>query len=67
MTNPYAVKIISLSDAIMSLNPDAKYRYEGADGGDISTLQWLDGTTAISNADILAEQKRLQDIEDAKS
>ena len=66
MTNPYAKTIISLSDAIMSLNSNAKYRNEGADGGDISTLQWLDDTTPISNADILAEQKRLQDIEDAK-
>ena len=66
MTNPYAKTIISLSDAIMSLNSNAKYRYEGADGGDISTLQWLDDTTPISNADILAEQKRLQDIEDSK-
>ena len=66
MTNPYAKTIISLSDAIMSLNSNAKYSYEGAAGGDISTLQWLDDTTPISNADILAEQKRLQDIEDAK-
>ena len=32
----------------------------------IDTIEWLDGTTPISNADILAEQKRLQDIEDAK-
>ena len=48
------------------LNANARYRYEGDNGGDISTLQWLDGTTPISNDDILAEQKRLQDIEDAK-
>tara|TARA_R100000664_G_C2696720_1_gene98653 strand:+ start:571 stop:771 length:201 start_codon:yes stop_codon:yes gene_type:complete len=66
MTNPYAKTIISLSDAIMSLNSNAKYRYEGADGGDISTLQWLENTTPISKADIKAEQQRLQEIEDAK-
>jgi hypothetical protein len=66
MTNPYEKVIIKLSDAITSLNSSARYRYEGDNGGDISTLQWLDDTTPISNGDILAEQKRLQDIEDAK-
>jgi hypothetical protein len=66
MTNPYEKVIIKLSDAITSLNSSARYRYEGDNGGDISTLQWLDDTTPISNVDILAEQKRLQDIEDAK-
>ena len=66
MSNPYEKIIIKLSDAIGSLNANARYRYEGDNGGDISTLQWLDGTTPISNDDILAEQKRLQDIEDSK-
>tara|TARA_R110001599_G_scaffold297427_1_gene501689 strand:+ start:456 stop:656 length:201 start_codon:yes stop_codon:yes gene_type:complete len=66
MTNPYEKVIIRLSDAITSLNSSARYKYEGDNGGDISTLQWLDDTTPISNVDILAEQKRLQDIEDAK-
>ncbi len=66
MTNTYEKVIIKLSDAITSLNSSARYRYEGDNGGDISTLQWLDDTTPISNVDILAEQKRLQDIEDAK-
>ncbi len=66
MTNTYEKVIIRLSDAITSLNSSARYRYEGDNGGDISTLQWLDDTTPISNVDILAEQKRLQDIEDAK-
>jgi len=66
MSNPYENIKISLAAAIRSLNSNARYRYEGTEGGDISTLQWLDGTTPISNDDILAEQKRLQDIEDAK-
>jgi len=66
MSNPYENIKISLATAISSLNSSARYRYEGDNGGDISTLQWLDDTTPISNVDILAEQKRLQDIEDAK-
>tara|TARA_R100000900_G_scaffold136336_1_gene114262 strand:+ start:534 stop:734 length:201 start_codon:yes stop_codon:yes gene_type:complete len=66
MSNPYENIKISLAAAITSLNSSARYRYEGDNGGDISTLQWLDDTTPISNVDILAEQKRLQDIEDAK-
>ena len=66
MSNPYENIKISLATAISSLNSSARYRYEGDNGGDISTLQWLDDTTPISNVDILAEQTRLQDIEDAK-
>ncbi len=66
MSNPYENIKISLATAITSLNSSARYRYEGDNGGDISTLQWLDDTTPISNVDILAEQTRLQDIEDAK-
>ena len=61
--------VIKLSDAITSLNPDAKFQYshdvDDASVELIDTIIWTD-TTAISNADILAEQKRLQDIEDAK-
>ena len=56
--------IIRLSDAITSLNSNAKFRYLH-DANDkkidlIDTIEWLYGTTPISNADILAEQKRLQ-------
>ena len=61
MTNPYEKIIIKLSDAIKSLNVNAKYKYYD---NDINTIEWLDGTNPISNADILAEQTRLQDIED---
>ena len=63
MTKPYEKVIIRLSDAITSLNVNARYKYYD---NDINTIEWLDGTTPISNDDILAEQKRLQDIEDAK-
>ena len=62
--------VIKLAHAITSLNSNAKFRYSN-DANDssielIDTIEWLEGTTPISNADILAEQKRLQDIEDAK-
>jgi|TARA_R100001129_G_scaffold145096_1_gene106366 hypothetical protein len=56
-------KVIKIFHAIESLNPNANFKYTEED---ISTLQWLDGTTPISNDDILAEQKRLQAIEDSK-
>ena len=62
--------VIKLSDAITSLNPDAKFQYshntDNASVELIDTIIWTDDTSPISNADILAEQKRLQDIEDAK-
>jgi len=57
-------KVIKIFHAIESLNADANFKYTEED---IDTIEWLDGTTPISKEDILAEQKRLQDIEDAKS
>ena len=50
---------------------NAKYKYLH-DSNDstielIDTIEWTHNTTPISNKDILAEQQRLQDIEDAKS
>tara|TARA_B100001094_G_scaffold8074_1_gene7233 strand:- start:215 stop:412 length:198 start_codon:yes stop_codon:yes gene_type:complete len=61
---------IRLYQAIESLNPNAKYTYLHNDDDTsielIDSIRWTDGTTPISNADILAEQKRLQDIEDSK-
>jgi|TARA_R100000482_G_C5065973_1_gene119236 hypothetical protein len=64
MTNPYENEKVRLSKAITNLNVDARYKYFDED---IDTIEWLDGTTPIAKEDILAEQKRLQDIEDAKS
>ena len=61
---------IELWRAIESLNKDAKFQYshdkDDASIELIDTIIWTDGTTPISNADILAEQTRLQDIEDNK-
>ena len=62
---------IRLFQAIESLNPNAKYKYLH-DSNDstielIDTIEWTHNTTPIAKEDILAEQQRLQDIEDAKS
>ena len=60
---------IKLYQAIESLNANAKFTYshdkDDASIELIDTIIWTD-TTAISKEDILAEQKRLQAIEDAK-
>ena len=62
---------IKLWEAIESLNKDAKFQYshdkDDANIELIDSIKWEDGTTPISKEDILAEQQRLQDIEDAKS
>jgi len=50
-------KVIKISRAIKSLNSDAHFKYTEED---ISTLEWLDGTTPISKEDILAKQTELQ-------
>ena len=61
---------IRLFQAIESLNSNAKYRYlhDSKDSSIelIDTIEWTHNTTPISKEDILAEQKRLQEIEDAK-
>ena len=56
------VKII---EAIRSLDNDALVHVIGSDIDDC-TIEWLEGTTEISKADIKTEQQRLQAIEDAK-
>ena len=58
---------INIIDAIKSINPDAKIRIDSSEKRvatdsdiDICTLEWLEGTTPISKADIktkLAELK----------
>ena len=59
---------IKLWEAIESLNKDAKFQYSHDKDDDtielIDTIIWGNETTPISNADILAEQKRLQEIKD---
>ena len=56
---------IEIAEAIQSLNPQANHRVEGADL-DEATIDWLNGTTPISKADIQAEMERLQAEYDAK-
>ena len=54
---------VMLIEAIKSLDSDAEVAVHNEN---IDTIEWHNGTTQIAKADILAEQKRLQDIEDAK-
>jgi hypothetical protein len=58
---------MSISKAIKKINPDAAFKYVGED---INTLEWLNGTTPISQADIEAQipivQKEITDAEDKK-
>ena len=60
--------IIKIDDAIQSLNSGAIFVVKAPTGTDIDNaeINWLDGTTPISKADIKTEMERLQDIEDAK-
>ena len=48
---------ITIGKAILEINAEAKYTFTGQD---VDSIQWLDGTTPISKADILAKQKELQ-------
>ena len=50
---------------ILVLNPNAVVKVNGVDI-ETCNIEWLEGTTPISKADIKAEQLRLQAIEDAK-
>ena len=59
-------KQITVTDAVMSLNSNAKVSIKFFDDNWENTIEWLNDTTPISNADIKAEQQRLQAIEDAK-
>ena len=54
----------TISDAIISLSGGtAEF---GIKNEDIDNIQWLNDTTPIAKEDILAEQTRLQEEEDAK-
>ena len=54
----------TISDAIISLSGGtAEF---GIKNEDIDNIQWLNNTTPIAKEDILAEQTRLQEEEDAK-
>ena len=45
--------MVSLSRAIKDINPNAEF---SIDGTDINSIEWLNGTTPISVADIQARQ-----------
>jgi hypothetical protein len=50
---------VTTIDAILSLNANAKVSVINKDDGTY-TIEWLDGTAVISNADIDAEVTRLE-------
>tara|TARA_R100001594_G_scaffold42005_1_gene74050 strand:- start:456 stop:653 length:198 start_codon:yes stop_codon:yes gene_type:complete len=64
--------IITIPQAIKSLNSNAKFSVDSPTPigeppvYNVDTIRWHEGTTPIAKADILAEQTRLQEIEDAK-
>lgn len=49
--------MIELHDAILAINPQAEVSIKN---NDIKNINWVSGTTPISEADILAKQKELQ-------
>jgi hypothetical protein len=55
--------MITIIDAILKINPSAQVSISA---DDINTLIWENGTTPISNADILAKQTELQTAYDAE-
>lgn len=55
--------MIEIYHAILALNPKAGVHVKN---NDIKQIDWLDNTTPISEADILAKQKELQAEYDAK-
>ena len=54
---------MSISKAIKKINPNAAFKYVAED---INTIEWLNGTTPISKADIEAKMAELQTAYDAK-
>jgi len=53
---------ISLGDAIRAINPSAQF---SVSNNDFSTIQWIDGTTPISQSDVETKQAELQTASDA--
>ena len=54
---------ITIIDAIKSINPKAEVN---VGQNDVKKIKWHDGTTPISEKDILAKQKELQEDYDSK-
>jgi len=55
--------MITISKTIKSINPNAEFSVLD---DDINKITWLNGTTEISKAEILAKQTELQSAYDAK-
>lgn len=55
--------MINIIDAILSINSNAKVSVRG---NDIKQIEWLENTTPIAEADILAKQAELQADYEAK-
>ena len=55
--------MITLLKAIRAINPEAQFTYREED---INSIVWENGTTPISNDDIVAKQAELQSEYDAK-
>ena len=51
----------NIVNAILSINPNAKISISG---GDINSIEWLEGTTPISKADIEAKMAELPTAEE---
>ena len=54
---------IKIAYTILQINPTAVFSISG---DDVNKIEWLEGTTPISNEDILAKQIELQADYDAK-
>jgi hypothetical protein len=54
---------MNLSRTIKAINPSAEFKY---DNEDFSTIEWLNGTTPIAEATVVAKQAELQADYDAK-
>ena len=54
---------IKIAYTILQINPTAVFSISG---DDVNRIEWLDETTPISNADILAKQAELQTAYDNK-
>ena len=52
---------IDMAKAIKAINPSAEFRYED---DNYETIQWLNGTTPISKADIEAKMAELPTYEE---
>ena len=50
--------MITLAETILAINSEASFSIEG--NNDVKNIVWLNNTTPIAEADILAKQKELQ-------